>query len=136
MGPPPLPPLPPGPPPMEKSAKAIAAAKKTFVPGSSIRVKQNDNSIVRMAAGKQWLDSTMAEWPANDYRIFVGNLGADVSDDTLFNHFNTRYKSVAMSKIIRDGKKDKKAKDMAFSVFSNRWIVPKPFGIKIKPGLV
>lgn len=35
--------------------------------------------IVRQAAGKRWVDTTLTEWPENDFRIFVGNLGNEVS---------------------------------------------------------
>lgn len=33
---------------------------------------------MREAAGKKWVDKSMAEWPENDYRIFVGDLGHEV----------------------------------------------------------
>ena len=73
--------------------------------------------VVRMAAGKSWVDSTLSEWPANDFRLFVGNLGADVSDEALFDHFSSKYASVAMSKIIRDAKKNKESKGFGFVSF-------------------
>jgi hypothetical protein len=34
--------------------------------------------VVRQAAGQRWVDPTLLEWPENDYRIFVGNLGNEV----------------------------------------------------------
>ncbi len=34
--------------------------------------------IVREAAGQRWVDPTLLEWPENDFRIFVGNLGNEV----------------------------------------------------------
>jgi len=73
--------------------------------------------IVRMAAGKSWVDSTLSEWPENDFRIFVGNLGADVDDTIFYNHFKSRYASVAMSKIVRDAKDDNKSKGYGFVSF-------------------
>ena len=30
---------------------------------------------VMQAAGKRWRDATLDEWPENDHRIFVGDLG-------------------------------------------------------------
>ena len=30
---------------------------------------------VMQAAGKRWRDPTLDEWPENDHRIFVGDLG-------------------------------------------------------------
>ena len=38
---------------------------------------------LRKAAGKVWEDVSLAEWPDNDYRLFVGDLGNDVNDSTL-----------------------------------------------------
>jgi hypothetical protein len=102
----PMPPLPPGPMP----------------PPSQAQTQQNNSTnmnkpVVRMAAGKSWVDSTLSEWPANDFRLFVGNLGADVSDEALFDHFSSKYASVAMSKIIRDAKKNKESKGFGFVSF-------------------
>lgn len=47
------------------AAAAAAAGKKV--------------GVVRQAAGKRWVDTTLVEWPENDFRIFVGNLGNEVS---------------------------------------------------------
>ena len=44
----------------------------------------------------------MVEWPENDYRIFVGNLGKEASDETLTTVFKTRYPSFNMAKVITD----------------------------------
>ena len=30
---------------------------------------------VMQAAGKRWRDPTLDEWPENDHRIFVGDIG-------------------------------------------------------------
>lgn len=40
-------------------------------------------AVPRKAAGQTWMDPTLADWPENDYRLFVGNLGNDVSDKTI-----------------------------------------------------
>lgn len=76
------PPLPPGPPPPTKNTK----------------------SIQRAAAGKSWVDPSLADWPENDYRLFVGNLSKDISDDQLLQHFNGKYPSVAMARVVRNQK--------------------------------
>ena len=73
--------------------------------------------MVRMAAGKSWVDSTLADWPENDFRIFVGNLGAEVDDTMLYDHFKSRYPSVAMSKIVRESKDQHKSKGYGFVSF-------------------
>ena len=62
----------------------------------------NKKSIVlRSEPGKIWNDPSLADWPENDYRIIVKNLGVDVTDDDLFRHFN-KYKSLARSHVIHD----------------------------------
>ena len=37
-----------------------------------------------MVAGDVWEDDTMENWPENDFRIFCGNLGNEVTDEVLF----------------------------------------------------
>jgi hypothetical protein len=63
--------------------------------------------FVRKAAGKKWIDPQLAQWPENDFRIFVGNLGNEVTDGILSHAFSSRYPSFNMAKVMkssRDGK--------------------------------
>lgn len=87
--PPPPPPPPVIPPPM------------THPPVDSNAVTKKPH--VRSAAGKVWKDSSLADWPENDYRLFVGNLSKDVTDQQLFEHFH-KYPSLQMVKVIVDNK--------------------------------
>jgi hypothetical protein len=88
-----LPPLPPGPPPPPpQSSAALEGSSKLSKP------------VKRVAAGKVWVDTTLSEWPENDFRIFVGNLSRDVTDAQLLEHFQTKYASTAMAKIVKDHK--------------------------------
>jgi len=57
--------------------------------------------IVREAAGKRWVDPNLVEWPENDFRIFVGNLGPEVTDNMLSNAF-TRYESFNKAKVVQN----------------------------------
>ena len=61
--------------------------------------------MVRRAAGKTWVDTQLLEWPENDFRIFVGNLGIEVNDSMLSAAFK-RYASFEMAKVMKakDGK--------------------------------
>lgn len=68
-------------------------------------------TIYRKAADKAWDDPTLADWPENDFRLFVGNLGNDVTDEVLKNAFS-KYKSVAKVRVIRD--KQEKSKGFGF----------------------
>ncbi len=69
-------------------------------------------AVKRTAAGKMWEDSTLAEWPENDFRLFIGNLGVDVSDKTLGEAFSG-YASFAKAKVIRD-RISRKTKEYGF----------------------
>lgn len=54
-----------------------------------------------MMGGEAWYDPKLAEWPENDFRIFVGDVGADVDDARLAAAFS-RFPSFAMARVVRD----------------------------------
>lgn len=70
---------------------------------------------LRKAAGKIWNDTSLAEWPDADHRIFVGDLGNEVNDNTLAKVF-VKYTSFAKAKVIRD-KRTQKTKGYGFVSF-------------------
>ena len=70
---------------------------------------------LRSAGGATWVDQSMTEWPENDFRIFCGDLGNEVSDNMLSNAFN-KYKSFVKAKVIRD-KRTGKSKGYGFVSF-------------------
>ncbi|KDD76440.1 hypothetical protein H632_c225p1 [Helicosporidium sp. ATCC 50920] len=74
-------------------------------------------AAVREAAGQRWVDSTLAEWPENDFRIFVGNLGNEVSDTVLQSAFQI-YPSFQKSRIVRSGH-NAKSKGYGFVSFGD-----------------
>ncbi|SCM22799.1 RNA-binding protein, putative [Plasmodium chabaudi adami] len=93
-------------------------------------VMQNDNSSsnkenksspqkphLRKAAGIVWKDPSLDEWPENDFRIFCGNLGNEVTTDILANAFR-KYKSFNMAKVIRE-KRNNKTKGYGFVSLSD-----------------
>jgi hypothetical protein len=55
---------------------------------------------VRTAAGKKWEDASLAEFPANDFRLFIGNLAKDITEVTLAEAFSSKYPSFAMARIV------------------------------------
>lgn len=105
--------------------------------------KASSASHVRTAAGKTWVDPTLDEWPSNDFRIFVGNLGSDVTDDNVWQHFS-KYTSLLKAKIIRDmNKPGQPSRGYAFVSFGDAlecakalremdqtWIGSRPIRIK------
>ena len=62
---------------------------------------QKNWRIYRKGAGIIWQNESLNEWPENDYRIFVGDLGNEVNDQVLANAF-IKYPSFAKAKVIRN----------------------------------
>lgn len=73
--------------------------------------------VLRKAGGEVWEDTTLDEWPENDFRIFCGDLGNEVSDEILSNSFR-KYSSFQKARVIRD-KRTGKTKGFGFVSFSN-----------------
>jgi len=63
--------------------------------------KEKEKKFIRKAAGTTWEDISLSEFPENDYRIFVANLGNEVTDEWLKKSFS-KYPSFAKAKVIRD----------------------------------
>ena len=70
---------------------------------SESTANQKKKPHVRQAAGKTWIDKALADWPDNDFRLFVGNLDPTVTDVQLYQHF-AKYASLNQVRIIRDNK--------------------------------
>ncbi|ETI54824.1 hypothetical protein L914_02289 [Phytophthora nicotianae] len=56
---------------------------------------------LRLAGGQVWEDSTLEEWPDNDFRLFCGDLGNEVSDELLAHSFS-QYNSFQRARVVRD----------------------------------
>lgn len=98
-----------GGPPTIAQLKALEAEKKA---------KDDERKgLVMQAAGKRWRDPTLDEWPENDHRIFVGDLGNEVTDDSLKQAF-CKYTSFAKAKVVRDPR-TKKSKGFGFVSFTD-----------------
>jgi len=77
--------------------------------------KKKRKKVLRTAAGETWEDPSMQEWADNDHRIFVGDLGNDVTDEVLSKAFS-HYKSFSKAKVVRD-KRTTKSKGFGFVSF-------------------
>lgn len=73
--------------------------------------------VLRKAGGEAWEDPTMEEWPENDFRIFCGDLGNEVSDEILSNAFR-KYPSFQKARVVRD-KRTGKTRGFGFISFAN-----------------
>lgn len=86
-----------------------------LIPGK-LRKGETRPTVLRRAAGKLWEDQTLLEWDPAHKRLFVGDLGNDVSDETLAAAFD-RFPSFAKAKVIR--KPDGKGKGYGFVAFAD-----------------
>lgn len=71
--------------------------------------------IYRKAGEEEWVDKTLEDWDDNDYRIFVGNLGYEVTEE-MVKHAFRKYSSVQRVKLVTD-KKSERNKGYAFVSF-------------------
>ncbi len=74
-------------------------------------------TVVRVAAGKKWVDDTLQEWPEGDYRIFVGDLDPEIQSETLAACFS-KYSSFAMAKVVKENHGPKKGKGKGYGFVS------------------
>ncbi|EYC42261.1 hypothetical protein Y032_0537g3108, partial [Ancylostoma ceylanicum] len=61
---------------------------------------------LRAGGGQVWEDPSLAEWDKNDFRIFCGDLGNEVSDELLAKAFR-KYPSFRKAKVVRDSRSNK-----------------------------
>eukprot|EP00928_Gymnodinium_smaydae_P087423 TRINITY_DN71689_c0_g1_i1.p1 TRINITY_DN71689_c0_g1~~TRINITY_DN71689_c0_g1_i1.p1 ORF type:complete len:221 (-),score=62.32 TRINITY_DN71689_c0_g1_i1:87-749(-) len=95
---------------------AQAAAVGAVMSSKSSAPAKTPGTILRKASGKIWRDPTLDDWPKDDYRLFCGDLGNEVTDDLLANAFR-KYSSFQKAKVIRD-KRTGKTKGYGFVSFS------------------
>src|SRR6202012_4981025 len=69
-------------------------------------------NVWRSAGGEFWKDSTLSEWSEDDYRIFVGDLGSECTEDMLTRAFGI-YPSLQKVRLLVD-KHSKKTRGYAF----------------------
>ena len=98
-----MPPHPPPPPPLPSSGQ----------PPLQQTEAQAKKVMKRTAAGSSWVDPTLAEFPPNDFRLFIGNLAKDTQVHQLEQFFKADYPSFAMAKICYN-KHDSKSKGYGF----------------------
>jgi len=79
--------------------------------------KEKKKTVVRVAGSNVWEDESLLDWDPNDFRIFVGDLGNEVSDDALLRAFS-RYPSLNKARVVRD-KRTKKTKGYGFVSFKD-----------------
>lgn len=80
---------------------------------------EEDKAIIRKdpKTGKTWLDSSLVEWNPNHYRLFVGNIGIDVTEEILIETF-IKYPSLSKVKIPKDSNNQKQNVNKGFAFIS------------------
>lgn len=74
-------------------------------------------TVVRSGGGTTWQDSSLLEWDPSHFRLFIGNLAGEVTDESLLKAF-AKYPSVQRARVIRD-KRTTKSKGFGFVSFSD-----------------
>ncbi|KAJ2797441.1 hypothetical protein H4R20_005178, partial [Coemansia guatemalensis] len=67
-------------PPDAASASVPGEDKSSEAKGQN---QQKKRRVVRMAGGQVWEDPQLDSWPTDDYRLFVGDLGPEVTSEML-----------------------------------------------------
>merc|ERR1719422_172095 len=84
--------------------------------GGSGKTKK-PKKMIRVAGGQIWEDSTLMNWDHNDFRLFCGDLGNDVTDEVLTRTFS-KYASFQKARVVRD-KRSNKSKGYGFVSFKD-----------------
>ncbi len=63
--------------------------------------KKRTRHLLRSDGDKVWKDETLADWPENDFRLWVGNLSTEVTCEMLTNTFS-KYASFNKARTVRN----------------------------------
>ncbi|KAI9926908.1 hypothetical protein AWENTII_011550 [Aspergillus wentii] len=109
-------------PPRREGNPASGANTPSNVPSSTptpmpANPEPASKTVARAGGGQTWTDSTLLEWDPAHFRLFVGNLAGEVTDDSLLKAF-AKYTSIQKARVIRD-KRTQKSKGYGFVSFSD-----------------
>lgn len=101
------------------AVKSAAPVVKTDTSSSNVNAnsKEAQKTVQRSGGGTSWTDDSLLEWDPAHFRIFVGNLAGEVTDDSLLKAF-AKYPSVQKARVIRD-KRTTKSRGYGFVSFAN-----------------
>lgn len=103
-------------PPTGTTSTYTSSATPTTV-GTPLPPPESQKTVQRSGGGQNWSDTTLLEWDPAHFRLFVGNLAGEVTDDSLVKAF-ARYTSVQKGRVIRE-KRTQKSKGYGFVSFSD-----------------
>lgn len=102
---------------MSTSAMTSAANADTGVAAVVTGADGKQKTVIRSGGGQTWQDPSLLEWDPSHFRLFVGNLAGEVTDESLLKAFS-KYSSVQKARVVRD-KRTTKSKGYGFVSFVN-----------------
>ncbi len=103
--------------PLSNQEVASAAKPDTGVAAVVHGTDGKQKTVVRSGGGQTWQDASLLEWDPAHFRLFIGNLAGEVTDESLLKAFS-KYESVQKARVVRD-KTTTKSKGYGFVSFSN-----------------
>lgn len=103
--------------PQEKAAKGADKSSAAEEGPAAGKKRRKEKRLLRVAGQQTWEDSSLNEWDTDDFRIFCGDLGNDVTDEVLIRVFG-KFPSFLKAKVIRD-KRTNKSKGYGFASFKD-----------------
>lgn len=85
--------------------------------GTDLKKKNKKKNTVRAAGGEVWEDKTLEDWDENDFRLFAGDLGNEVTEEILYKAFS-KYPSLLRTRVVRDTR-TMKSKGFGFISFKD-----------------
>lgn len=98
-------------------SSAAAANADTGVAAVVTGADGKQKTVVRSGGGQQWQDPSLLEWDPSHFRLFVGNLAGEVTDESLLKAF-AKFASVQKARVVRD-KRTTKSKGYGFVSFAD-----------------
>ena len=86
---------------MNNSVLSSAANVDTGVAAVITGADGKQKTVVRSGGGQTWQDPTLLEWDPAHFRLFVGNLAGEVTDESLLKAFS-KFPSVHKARVVRD----------------------------------
>jgi len=103
--------------PLGSASRIETSSPATSAPHTAGGADGAAKTVHRTGGGTSWNDSSLLEWDPAHFRIFVGNLAGEVTDESLLKAF-AKYPSVQKARVIRD-KRTTKSKGYGFVSFSD-----------------
>ena len=101
--------------PLSSSAISSAANADTDVAAVVTGADGKQKTVIRSGGGQVWQDPSLLEWDPAHFRLFIGNLAGEVTDESLLKAF-AKYPSVHKARVVRD-KRTTKSKGYGFVSF-------------------